>query len=197
TITDDEIAAEYERTKDSRTRPERRHIRQVPLTTEQEAQFETGKAAGRTFDELLAEAGLTATDLGTLARSEVTDAQLAEAAFGLADGGFAIIPGIGGKRAVTATVTAPGGAVPLDEVREQIRESLALARARNDLIDILDQIEELRAAFRPLPEIAERYGLTLHTLDVTASGAELASVADLAEGDRARVAQAVFTASQD
>lgn len=197
TITDEEIAAEYERTKESQAKIERRQIRQVPLTAEQEAQFEAGKQAGKDFDALVAEGGLTATDLGMLAQSEVTDPQLAEAAFGLNQGDFAIIPGIGGKRAVTVSAIEPGGSIPLEEAREQIRQSLALAQARNEIVDILDQIEEFRAAFRPLSEIAERFGLPLHSVKVTASGAELAKVAELAEADRPRVAQTIFAASQD
>jgi peptidyl-prolyl cis-trans isomerase D len=46
--------------------------------------------------------------------------------------------------------------------------------ARDQYTDILDQIEELRAAFRPLPEIAERFGLEgRKTVNMTAGGAEL------------------------
>lgn len=197
TITDEQVAAEYERTRDSRAKPERRQILQVPLTTEQEALFEAGKQAGRAFGELVAEAGLAPTDLGMLARAEVTDPQLAEAAFALAPDAFAIIPGIGGRRAVWVSAIEAGGVPPLEEVRDQIRQSLALTQARNQLVDILDQVEELRAAFRPLEEITERFGLTLHSLSVTAAGAELAGIADLAAADRARVAQAVFAASPD
>lgn len=197
TITDEEIAAEYERTKEGRTKAERRQIRQVPLTAEQEAQFAAGKQAGKNFDQMVTEATLTPTDLGMLAQSEVTDPQLAEAAFALVQGDFVIIPGVGGKRAVTVSAVEPGGAIPLEEAREQIRQTLALAQARNELVDILDQIEELRAAFRPLAEIADRFGFTMHSVNLTASGAELADVADLAEEDRARVAQAIFAASQE
>ena len=197
TITEEEIAAEYERTKASRTKAERRQIVQVPLTAEQEAQFAAGKQAGKTFDQMVAEAALTPTDLGMLAQSEVTDPQLAEAAFALAQGDFAVIPGIGGKRAVMVSAIEAGGATSLDEAREQIRQSLAITQARNELVDILDQIEELRAAFRPLTEIADRFGLALHSLEVTASGAELAEVAGLAEDARPRVAEAIFAASPD
>src|SRR5690606_16437451 len=54
TIADAEIEEEYERTRASRVQPERREIRQVPLTTEaQQAAFEEGKAAGDSFAELV------------------------------------------------------------------------------------------------------------------------------------------------
>lgn len=198
TVTDEEVAAEYERTKENRVRIEKRTIRQAPLATEaQQDTFERGKTAGQSFDQLVAEAGIEVTDLGTLARSEITDTALADAAFGLAAGEFAIIPGVGGQRAVTVTAIEPGGQIPLEEAREDIRRSLALSKARAEYIDVLDQVEELRAAFQPLDQIAERFGLPLHEVALTASGAELADVPALPEDQRGRVASAVFSASED
>ena len=194
-ISDEDVAAEYERTKDSRVRIERRQIKQVPLATEAQAGwFERGKTTGRSFDELLAETGLTATDLGALAKAEITDPQLAEAAFALGEGDFVVIQGAGGKRAVTVSAIEPGGQITLDEARDEIRQSLALAQARNEFVDVLDQIEELRAAFQPLPQIAERFGLAVQPVTLTASGTALAAVADVPEADRARVASAIFSA---
>jgi len=197
-ISDADIAAEYERTRDQRIRPERRTIRQVPLSTPaQQGWFERGRVAGRSFDELVAETGLTPTDLGTLAQSAISDAALAEAAFGLADGDFAIIPGIGGQRAVVVTEIEPGGETPLADVSEEIRASLAQRQARDQYTDILDQIEELRAAFQPLQQIADRYSLPLVTLDVTADGSALAAVSGIPADQQQRVATAIFDAELD
>ena len=197
TIPEAEIEAEYERTRASFTRPERRQIVQVPLTTEaQQALFEEGQEAGESFESLAAEAGVTPTQLGMLSEAQVTDPALAEAAFGLEQGQFALIPGVGGQRAVAVTAIEPGGEVGLDEVREEIAQRLALAQARDDFLDILDQIEELRATFQPLPEIGERFNLPVHSLDVTAGGGELAAVPDLPEEERARVAERIFAAEE-
>ena len=169
----------------------------MPLATEMQADwFERGKAGGRSFDELLAETGLTATDLGTLTKAEVTDPQLAEAAFAIAQGDFVIIAGAGGKRVVTVSTIEPGGEITLEEARDEISRQLALAQARNEFVDILDQIEELRAAFQPLSQIAERFGLTVHPVTLSVSGEELAAVADVPETERGRVAAAVFSAEQ-
>lgn len=193
TISDEEVAAEYERTKASRVRIERRQIKQVPLATEMQAGwFERGKAGGKSFDELLAETGLAATDLGTLTKAEVTDPQLAEAAFAIPQGDFVVIAGAGGKRVVTVSAIEPGGEITLEEARDEISQQLALAQARNEFVDILDQVEELRAAFQPLSQIAERFGLTVHPVTLTASGDELATVADVPETERGRVAATVF-----
>lgn len=196
TISEEAIAAEYERTKANLTRAERRTIQQVVLNADQVAAFEAGLAAGTPFETLIAEAGITPTDLGTLAQADITDANLATAAFGLQQGDFALIDGVAGKRAVHVSAIEAGGVPGLDDVREQISQTLALAEARNELGDVQDQIEELRAAFRPLTEIAERFGLDLYEADVTAGGAELTVIPDLAAEDSPRVAQAIFKAEE-
>ncbi|MFP9137683.1 SurA N-terminal domain-containing protein [Devosia sp. XGJD_8] len=196
TISEEAIAAEYERTKANLTRAERRTIQQVVLNADQVAAFEAGLAAGTPFETLIAEAGITPTDLGTLAQADITDANLATAAFGLQQGDFALIDGVAGKRAVHVSAIEAGGVPALDDVREQISQTLALAEARNELGDVQDQIEELRAAFRPLTEIAERFGLDLYEADVTAGGAELTVIPDLAAEDSPRVAQAIFKAEE-
>jgi len=193
-FTDEEIAAEYEATKDQRVKIERRTIQQVPLTPEQQTAFESGKAAGKSFAELLTETGLTASDVGTLAQSEITDADLATAAFGLAQGDFAIIPGVGGQRVVTVTAIEPGGQIPLEEAREAIRADLAEKAARTEYTDILDQIEELRAAFQPLSQIAERFKLPVTELNVTEGAAELSTVPAIPADQYARISTAMFAA---
>lgn len=198
TIPQDQIAAEYERTRASLTVPERRTIRQVVLPDAAAVEaFSRGREAGTAFDALLSEAGLTPTELGTLARSDVTDAALADAAFQLAEGAFALIPGVGGQRAVQVIAIEPGGTPPLDEAGPAIAERLALAEARTEFIEVLDQVEELRAAFQSLEQIAERFGLDVTTLDVTAGGAELASLEGLPESERQRVAAAIFAAEPE
>jgi peptidyl-prolyl cis-trans isomerase D len=197
TISEDEISAEYERTKDSLVKIEKRTIKQIALTTpEQQKLFEDGKAAGKGIGELLATSGLAFTELGTLAKTEITDQSLADTAFGLAVDGYEIIEGIGGKRVITVSAITPGGQVTLAEARDGIAKRLAMTAARAEFNDVLDQIEELRAAFKPLAEIASRFNLTPMSVPVTADGAELSPVAAIPEADRGRVASAIFRADQ-
>ena len=196
TISEDAIAAEYERTKANLTQPERRTIQQVVLNEEQVVAFETGLTAGTPFQALVAEAGVTPTDLGSLTQVEINDTNLATAAFEVAQGGFVIIDGVAGKRAIHVSAIDDGGEPTLDDARAQISENLALAEARNELAEIQDQIEELRAAFRPLPEIASRFNLDLYEANVTAGGNELSVIPDLTPEDRPRVTQAISKATE-
>lgn len=195
TIDEDAIAAEYERVKATLTTPEKRTIEQVVLNTEQQAAFEAGLAAGKDFATLLTENGLTATSLGTLAQTQVTDTALATAAFGLEQGGVTVIDGVTGKRAVHVSAIEASGQPTLEEARPQIVTSLSMAAARTEINDILDQIEELRAAFRPLPEIAERFGLDLYEADVTSGGNQLEILPNLQPEERSKVSQAIFKAT--
>lgn len=196
--TEEEVVAEYERTKASRVKPEQRTIQQIILTDPNQAQlFADGQAAGKPLADLLTETGLTPTDLGTLTRNQISDSALGEAAFGLPEAGFTIIEGIGGnKRVVAVTAITPGGETSLEDVRADITRQLATAAARAQYNDILDQIEELRAAFKPLPEIAERFGLTLHNVGLTSSGAELSVLSDLPADQRSRISTRVFATEQ-
>lgn len=195
TFEEAEIAAEFERIRDTLTTPERRTIEQVALNTpELQTQFEQGLANGTDFGTLIAEAGVTPSGLGTLARSQVTDTRLAEAAFGLAEGDFAIIDGIGGRRAVHVAAIEAQGQPTLEDARADIITRLGTAAARTEINDVLDQIEELRAAFQPLDAIGERFGLEVYELQVTASGAELSALPNLDPAEYSRVAQAIFRA---
>jgi peptidyl-prolyl cis-trans isomerase D len=198
TIPEDQIAAEYERTKDSRVTPEKRAIKQVALSTpELEKAFTDGKAAGTPVGQIVSASGVTPTDLGLKARTEVTDSSLAEAAFGLAStDDVAIIEGIGGKRAIFVTDIQPAHQVTLAEAHDEIAKQLATAASRNEVVDMLDQVEELRAAFRPLSEIADRFGLKVASLSLTPGAPELANVPDVPADSRANNATAVFGAEQ-
>ncbi|ODT72985.1 MAG: hypothetical protein ABS75_01880 [Pelagibacterium sp. SCN 63-23] len=195
TFEEAEIAAEFERIRDTLTTPERRTIEQVALNTpELQTQFEQGLDNGTDFGTLIAEAGVTPSGLGTLARSQVTDTRLAEAAFGLAEGDFAIIDGIGGRRAVHVAAIEAQGQPTLEDARADIITRLGTAAARTEINDVLDQIEELRAAFQPLDAIGERFGLEVYEIQVTSSGAELSALPNLDPAEYSRVAQAIFRA---
>jgi len=196
TIEEDAITAEYERIKATLTTPEKRTIEQVVLNAEQQAAFEAGLAGGKDFATLLTENGLTATSLGTLTQAQVTDTALATAAFGLAQGGVTLIDGVTGKRAVHVAAIEASGQPTLEEARAQIVTSLSMAAARNEINDVLDQIEELRAAFRPLTEIADRFGLDLYEADVTSGGNQLEILPNLQAEERTKVSQAIFKATE-
>jgi peptidyl-prolyl cis-trans isomerase D len=196
--TDDEIAAEYERTKEQRIRIEKRQVQLVPLPSEATAKwFEIQRGRGVSFADALKVSGLTPTDLGLVTKADVADAALADAAFGLAkEGDFNVIAGIGSKRVVAVTRIEPGGQITLEEAHDEIASKLALDAAKAAYADMQDQIEELRAAFKPLKEIADRFKLPLTDLTLTAEGDALSAIPGIAAENRKKVADAVFAAQE-
>jgi peptidyl-prolyl cis-trans isomerase D len=196
-ISKETIDAEYERTKSRYAKPEFRTISQVILPSDLLVQlFEQGQAAGKSLDDLIAETSLPVTELGTLSAGQITDTALKDAAFSLSEGAFTLIPAAQGMRAIAVTKIDPAGQQTVSEVSAEIAEKLQLRQARDSYIDILDQIEEFRAAFKPLNEIADNFTLEIKSIDVTASGAALADVTDIPEAGRGRVASAIFSAEQ-
>lgn len=196
-ISDADIAAEYERTKADLVTPERRTIKQIVLSTpEIEKAFTEGKAAGTPLAQLLAATSATEDDLGTRAKAEITDPSLAEAAFSLAKDDFVIIEGIGAKRAITVSDIQSGGQISLADARDRIASDLALKQARTEVGDMLDQVEELRAARKPVTEIAERFQLKHQELELTPGGPELVGVEAIPADYRNKVTDAVFKADQ-
>jgi peptidyl-prolyl cis-trans isomerase D len=196
-ISDADIAAEYDRTKDRLVKPERRAIKQIVLSTpELEKAFVDGKAAATPLATLIATTGATEDDLGTKAKAEISDQSLADAAFGLSKDDYVIIDGIGAKRAITVTNIEAGGQQSLADVKDSIARTLALKEARDEFGDLLDQVEELRAARKPVSEIAPRFQISPKTLDLTPGGPELVGIEDIPEDYRAKVADAIFKADQ-
>jgi peptidyl-prolyl cis-trans isomerase D len=196
TIPPAQIQAAYDSQKAQLTKAEKRDIEEVGLTAAQVTAFQKGKAAGQSFDQLVKAAGLSVTDLGTLGKADITDSALAAAAFGLKQGDFAIIPGITGQRAVSVTKIVPGGTETLAEATPQITQQLAQQQAVNHIGDDVDAIEDLRAADKPLADIAPRYKLNIVPVTMTADGAALSAVPDLAQADRDKVTKAIFAAKQ-
>ncbi len=92
-----------ERTKDSRVKIERRQHPAAGADARAAGRLRGRQGRRHPIADLVTANNVTLQDLGTLARSEVTDSALAEAAFGLALNDYVIIPGIGSQRVVTVS----------------------------------------------------------------------------------------------
>lgn len=198
-VSEAQVVAEYERTAAQYTTIEQRTVHQLLLENGETARlFELGLNSGRSFEDLVAEAGLQArvSRLGTFAQAQMTDPALAAAAFSLSEGAYSIIDGALGQRAVWVSEVIPGGVQPLEAVRGTIEASLKLAAARDELLSIYDEIEEARAAFLPIDDVAERHGMRIYELDLTRDGAALAGVTVLPQSTHATIVNQVFSASE-
>lgn len=199
-VTEEEIAAEYERTAGQNVSPERRTVHQLTLPDAETAQaFAEGIEAGASFASVVSQTGLQTevTELGTFAQGEITDAAVAQAAFGLEENGYAVIEGTEGQRAIWVSAIQEEGQAPLEDVRGELEQALRLEKAQDLLLTVYDEIEEARAAFLPIEDVAERYGLEVHDIALTADGAALAEIETLPQGSTQTIVDAVFAASPD
>ncbi|WMT90475.1 SurA N-terminal domain-containing protein [Pelagibacterium sp. H642] len=199
-VTEEEIAAEYERTAGQYVSPERRTVHQLTLPDAEAAQaFAEGIEAGASFASVVSQTGMQTevTELGTFAQGEITDAAVAQATFGLEENGYAVIEGAEGQRAIWVSSIQEEGQAPLEDVRGELEQALRLEKAQDLLLTAYDEIEEARAAFLPIEDVAERYGLEVYDLALTADGAALAEIETLPQGSTQTIVDAVFAASAD
>ena len=162
-VTAEEVANAYEDQKAGFTKPEKRRIQQLVFENREKAEQAAAKLAdGTAFDALLLELGKTSedVDLGLLAKSDLPDNNVAEAAFGLdMNKTSEIVDGIFGPVILRVSEIEPESTKPLAEVEDQLRRELAIEIARDTLFDAHDRIEDERAAGDTIPEAGAKAGL--------------------------------------
>lgn len=168
-ISDEEARKTYDQAVATRfTTPERRQVQQIVFKDKTDADAAVAAlAAGKTFDDLLAERQITATDadLGLVTRDKLLDPKVADAAFALpANGVSGIVDGRFGPVMVRVTTIEPEAVKSFDEVKADIKKELAEARAAAEIADQLDVIEDARAGGDTLDDIAAKYGLKVITI---------------------------------
>ena len=147
-VTAEEVAAAYESYKAEYAVPERRTVLQISFPTLEEAQKAQERiAAGADFVAIASERGLKEADItfADKSRGEFLDAQIAEAAFALAEGAVSA-PVKGGIATVLLKVTkvTAGHQPSLDELKDRLTARLQLDRAREDIQSVYDSVEDAR-----------------------------------------------------
>ncbi len=170
------------------TTPEKRKIEQLVFKDEKSAEDARSRMdAGATFEEVVATEGkkMDDTEIGTLAKNDVPDKAIADAAFALPLNGTSnVVKGAFGPVLVHVSAINPSVTKPLDEVSDSIRDKLALADASQALLDVHDSYEDARASGDTLEEAAKKLNLKVTVIDaVDRSGKdpEGKDVADLPE----------------
>lgn len=164
-VTQEQIEADYEANRTRFGTPERRQIRQIVFTDTAAAEAASAEiAGGASFEEVANAQGrsLADTDLGLLARTDIPDANLADAAFALPEGGTSdVVAGIFGPTIVSVAAIEPEGVRPLEEVADELREELALDAAAERVDGAYNTFEDARAAGATIEEAAQEAGLTV------------------------------------
>jgi peptidyl-prolyl cis-trans isomerase D len=170
-ITDAELSAAYEQDKARYEVPERRRVLQIAFKTPEEAeQAAAAIRGGKSFEDVAKEAGIAESDytLGLLSRDELIDPAVAEAAFSLENGAVSdVVRGRFAPVLVKVTEIQPGKQRTLDEVKDQVRDTLAADKAGPELNRLHDEIDDRRFAGKPLKEIAQELDLPFLEIEAT------------------------------
>lgn len=168
-VTDSQVSDDYNKNKARYTTPEMRTIEQLVFKTPDAAKAALDSLkAGATFEKLVTAEGKTPADtlLGTLAKDQIADKAVADAAFALnANEVSQVVQGAFGPVLLRVTEIKPEVVKPLAEVSDQIRKDLALGEASRILLDVHDNYEDTRASGSSLVDAAAKLKLKDITID--------------------------------
>jgi peptidyl-prolyl cis-trans isomerase D len=192
-----EVKADYEKDKERFNVPERRTITQLSFPDKAAAEKAHAELAKATdFKEAVTKLGFKESDieLGSLARRDMIDPKIAEAAFTLEKDELSKpIEGQFGVVLLRVTEIVPGKQRTFDEVKGEIRDRLAQERSSHELQALHDKVESERSAGKTLGEIGQALSLPFReiaAIDQAGNGPDGKSAFEHAEA--ARVAQAAF-----
>lgn len=164
------LRAQYEDRSDEFNRPERRLVERLVFADESAAEaakvaLESGE---RSFEDIVAERGL---DLADVDMGDVLPAELGEAgpaAFN-AEPGRTVgpFPTDLGPALFRVNAVLPASSMPFEEAAELIRDDLAMGRARRQVEDRMNRVDDLLAAGASIEELAQETDMRLFTLDWT------------------------------
>jgi peptidyl-prolyl cis-trans isomerase D len=188
-VSDEDAKKAYEQQKAKLSTPEKRQLWQIIFPNATEAQAARTKIDGGTsFDDIAKERGLDASDvdLGTISKTEVIDAAVADAAFSLkSDEVSQPIQGKFGVALIKVGKIEPGNEPSYDSVAAKLKHDIATDRARASVNDLHNKMEDERGGGASVIEAAKKVGLTAVTIDAvdrSGRGADGKPVAGLPAG---------------
>jgi peptidyl-prolyl cis-trans isomerase D len=149
--------------------PERREVQQIVFPNAEEAKQASDRlAGGLSFEDLAKERNLTDKDidLGKVAKADVIDPAVANAAFSLPEGDVSSpVAGRFGIAIARTVKIEPGSTKPFADVEGDIKHEIALDRAKGEVNKVRDQVEEEFGGGAQLEMIAEKLKIPLVTID--------------------------------
>jgi peptidyl-prolyl cis-trans isomerase D len=174
-VSDDDIKQAYDKRRASFTTPERRHVEQIVFPTVADAQTAADRIKnGAHFGEIAGDRGLKEQDidLGTIPKSRIVDPAVADAAFDLKEGEVSapLQTRFGAAVLITVQKIVPETTRTLAEVTPQLRNDIALERAKAQVQNLHDKIEDDRAGGSTIAEAAAKLKLPVAPFEADRSG---------------------------
>jgi peptidyl-prolyl cis-trans isomerase D len=196
-ISDGDLQRAYEERRARYVTPERRHIEQIALPNPEAAESAAQRIAqGTSFADIAKELGKTEKDidLGTLTKAGMIDRAVAEAAFALKQGEVsAPVQGRFGPALVRVLKIEPEQVRSFQEVAGELKQELATARAKAEVLSVYDKIEDARAEGKTLAEAAENLKLAARTIEAIDRSGRDPSGAPIKLPEQQRLLEAAFT----
>ncbi|MDH3738600.1 MAG: peptidyl-prolyl cis-trans isomerase, partial [Alphaproteobacteria bacterium] len=198
-IDDQEVADTYAERLNLFRQPERREILQGIFLDQESA--DKAKALidqGRAFAEAVEEVGgFPPVPMGTLARTEISEEDLAVAAF-IADVGAVTDPVESplGWHLLSIVKILPEETRPLSEVREPLRRAIAMEQARDDIFDVVNTVDDGLAAGATLEEVAQNNSLNIQKFEEFNAGGFQRGNQRISMEPLAEIVNAVFTTAE-
>jgi peptidyl-prolyl cis-trans isomerase D len=164
TVTDKMIADEFKTHEANYNVPEKRDIQQIEFQSEADAKAARDKiAAGTAFEAIATERKIAAANLaiGTLAKADIPDQARADAAFALPlnEVSQPVKGAINGFVLLRVSKITPGISRTLGDVKDQIRQQLALQMAGAKITDIVNAFEDARSGGADIAAAAKKTGM--------------------------------------
>ncbi|HEY6258288.1 MAG TPA: SurA N-terminal domain-containing protein [Xanthobacteraceae bacterium] len=189
-VSDDDIKRTYEDHRNSFGTPERRSLQQMVYPNLDAASADAERIAkGASFADIAKERGIADKDidLGTLAKGAIIDKTVADTAFALKEGETsAPVQGRFGVALIHVVKVEPEQIKPLTEVAADIKKSIAIERAKAQILSVYDKIEDVRSEGHTLADAAATLKLAARSVELDRSGHDPAgqAVADLPDAQR-------------
>jgi peptidyl-prolyl cis-trans isomerase D len=169
-ITEADLKAAYEANKDKLGKPEKRHVQQITFPDLAAANAAYQKLqSGTDFLALAKELNQAEADvdLGNVAKAEMADAAIADAAFALELNKVSqpVTGKLGNVVLLRVTAVEPGKTPTFEEAKAELEKKLLKERATGAIFDMHDKIEDQLASGARLSEIAEKLKLNYQLID--------------------------------
>jgi peptidyl-prolyl cis-trans isomerase D len=169
-ITEADLKAAYEANKDKLGKPEKRHVQQITVPDLPAANAAYQKIqSGTDFLALAKELNQAEADvdLGNVAKAEMADAAIADAAFALEPNKVSqpVTGKLGNVVLLRVTAVEPGKTPTFEEAKAELEKKLLKERATGAIFDMHDKIEDQLASGARLSEIAEKLKLNYQLID--------------------------------
>ena len=167
-VTDKEVAANYDANKAQYSTPETRALEQVvvqdPAVADKIlAELKSGKSFTTAVKDVT---GNDAVDLGSLSKDAVQPKELQDPVFALASDAVSTpIKSAFGIHLVHVKAIVPGTTQTVDQVKDQIHNTLALGKANDSLVGVLNQLDDALGGGASVADAAKKLNLPLKTVD--------------------------------